>query len=73
MKYKLNDEYLDRKYTNNLLEMIEDYGWFGKDECLDALLNWLSEDTVEKFFNDFMRDHDIQIVETDEELEEDDE
>lgn len=73
MKFRLNDEYRDRKYTINLLEMIEDYELFDKGYCFDNLLKWLPEDTVEKFFNDFMRDHDIEIVETDEFEEEDDE
>lgn len=38
-----------RKYTNKILELLEE-GYFDKDVLIRDLLNWMSESDVQEFF-----------------------
>ena len=68
-KYKANDYCADEYAEMVLRDMVAD-GFIDAEYTLDALLRWMSREQKEEFFENFMRDLDVKIVYTDEELEE---
>ena len=46
---------MSRKYTNLILEKVED-GWFNNEQLIRDLLCWMSEQDVCEFYDRYVRD-----------------
>ena len=51
---------MSRKYTNKILEQVED-GWFNNEQLIRDLLMWMSEDDVAEFYDRFVGDIDEEM------------